>query len=334
MNVEIIKLTQRLSRTQAAAMVPHRPAAPGAERRAHPAGSRASAGTASPAIRGHALRRGPGVGDAPARRASPDRTTRGLRSRYAGLNMAYGLIALLAAFRPEGLRVLATTGHIHHGGTRFPVIPLVVLVLVLVIAGVIYAIRRSHKPRQTRQPDAWQHDQSRRYAAQSTDADPIFDKMANDAKRAVKQAEEEARSRRSDHIGSEHFLLGIASEPETVGARSLALCAARPQIIVAAINRRTGVPGGEPRTGTIPIRPSGTAVLEYALRESARLGHDYVGTGHLALGCLTASDGLAAGILNNLGVTYNDLRQAVAKFAPADPPKFSTKRAQWEQPGS
>ena len=254
MNVEIIKLTQRLSRTQAAAMVPHRPAAPGAERRAHPAGSRASAGTASPAIRGHALRRGPGVGDAPARRASPDRTTRGLRSRYAGLNMAYGLIALLAAFRPEGLRVLATTGHIHHGGTRFPVIPLVVLVLV--IAGVIYAIRRSHKPRQTRQPDAWQHDQSRRYAAQSTDADPIFDKMANDAKRAVKQAEEEARSRRSDHIGSEHFLLGIASEPETVGARSLASARRPPR---SSSPRSTGAPASQAASPAQARSPSGPA---------------------------------------------------------------------------
>ena len=241
------------------------------------------------------------------------------------------LIALLAS-RPQGLRVLATTGHIHHGSTRFPVIPLVVLALV--IAGVIYAIRRSHKIRQTRQPGAWQHDQSRRYAAQSSDTDPIFDKMANDAKRAVKQSEEEARSRRSDHIDPEHFLLGIASEPETVGARALALCGAPPQLIVAATNRRTGAPGGEPRTGTIPISPSGTAVLQHALRESERLGHDYIGTGHLALGCLTVSDGLTAEVLINLGVTCNDLCQAVITLACTDPPKFSTKRVQWQRAGS
>jgi Clp amino terminal domain, pathogenicity island component len=242
------------------------------------------------------------------------------------------LITLLAAFRPEGLRVLATTGHIHHDGTRYPVIPLVVLVFV--IAGVIYALRCSQRRRQAHQPDIWQQDQSRRYAAQSGDADPVFDRMANDGKRVVKQSEEEARSRRSDHIDPEHLLLGIAAEPETVGARSLALCGAPPQLINAAMSGHIGVAGGEPRTGKIPISPSGTSVLQHALRESERLGHDYVGTGHLALGCLTVSDGLAAEVLNNLGVTSNDLRQAVATLARTEPPRFSTKRAQWRQAGS
>jgi hypothetical protein len=45
-------------------------------------------------------------------------------------------------------------------------------------------------------------------------------------------------------------------------------------------------------------------------------------------------DGLAAEVLNNLGVTSNDLRQAVAMLARTEPPRFSTKRAQWQQAGS
>ncbi len=178
----------------------------------------------------------------------------------------------------------------------------------------------------------------KRYAARPSDADPkrpsVFDAMANDGKRVVKQSEEEARSRRSGHRGTEHFLLAIAAESESVGARSLTLCGAPPPVIVAAINGRIGVPSGEPSTGKIPPTPDGSAVLEHALRESVRLGHDYVGTGHLALGCLTVQDGLAAEILNNLGVTYNDLRQAVIKLAPTDAPKFGDKRVDWEQPGS
>ena len=95
---------------------------------------------------------------------------------------------------------------------------------------------------------------------------------------------------------------------------------ASPQVVAAAINGRVGVPTGEPSTDNLPFTPGGKSVLEHAVRESVRLGHDYVGTGHLALGCLTVKDGLAAEILGNLGVTYDELRAAVVDFAPADPP--------------
>jgi hypothetical protein len=164
----------------------------------------------------------------------------------------------------------------------------------------------------------------KRYATPAGEAAPklpgVYAKMVNDGKRAVVHAQEEARRRQTGYIGTEHLLLGVAAEPECVGAKSLAQCGAAPQIIIGAINGRIGVPSGEPRTDKLPFTPKGKAVLEHALRESARLGHDYVGTGHLALGCLTVKDGLAAEILTNLGVTYDDLRQAVVTLAPADPP--------------
>ena len=178
----------------------------------------------------------------------------------------------------------------------------------------------------------------KRYAAQSGDGSPkrpsAFDRLANDGKRIVKQSEEEARSRQSGHRSTEHFLRAIAAEPESVGAKSLARCGATAPVIIAAVNGRIGVPSGEPSTGEILPTPGGSAVFEHALRESVRLGHDYVGSGHIALGCLTVRDGLAAEILGNLGVTYNDLRQAVIELAGANPPKFSARRADWEQPGA
>jgi Clp amino terminal domain, pathogenicity island component len=165
----------------------------------------------------------------------------------------------------------------------------------------------------------------KRYAPQAGDADPkrlptVYAKMVNDGKRVVVHAQEEARRRRAGFISTEHFLLGLADEPECVGARSLARCGAVPQVVAAAVNGRIGVPAGEPRTDALPFTPDGKAVLEHAARESVRLGHDYVGTGHLALGCLTVSGGLAAEVLGNLGVTYDELRAAVVELAPADPP--------------
>ncbi len=164
----------------------------------------------------------------------------------------------------------------------------------------------------------------KRYTAQSghgrTTGYLVYDTMVSDAKRVVVHAQEEARRRQTGYISTEHLLLGVAAEPESVGARALGRCGAGPEVIIAAINGRIGVPHGEPGTAKLPFTGNGKAALEHALRESVRLGHDYVGTGHLALGCLTVQDGLAAELLDNLGVTYTGLRAAVVELAPADPP--------------
>ncbi len=84
---------------------------------------------------------------------------------------------------------------------------------------------------------------------------------------------------------------------------------------MAAVDGQIGRPTGEPRTATLPFTANAKAVLEHALRESLRLGHDYIGTGHLALGCVTVRDGRASETLRNLGVSYDSLREAVAELS-------------------
>jgi ATP-dependent Clp protease ATP-binding subunit ClpA len=141
----------------------------------------------------------------------------------------------------------------------------------------------------------------------------FFERMVPPAKHVIVNAQEQARRRRQGYIGTEHLLLGLTSEPADIGARALARCGAPVGVVVAAVNGRIGVPAGEPLPDKLPFTSKAKAVLEHALRESVRLGHDYVGTGHLALACLTVQDGLSAELLGNLGVTYEALREAVAQ---------------------
>jgi hypothetical protein len=158
----------------------------------------------------------------------------------------------------------------------------------------------------------------KRYATPTNDEDTrkrpaFFDRMLPPAKHVIVNAQEQARRRRQGYIGTEHLLLGLTSEPDDIGARALARCGAPVEVIVAAVNGRIGVPAGEPLPDKLPFTSKAKAVLEHALRESVRLGHTYVGTGHLALACLTVQDGLSAGVLGNLGVTYENLREAVVR---------------------
>jgi ATP-dependent Clp protease ATP-binding subunit ClpC len=150
----------------------------------------------------------------------------------------------------------------------------------------------------------------------------FFEKMVNPGRRAIVAAQREAIRRRVRYIGTEHILLGVVAEPECAGAKALAACGSGPQVVTAAINGRIGVPGPDPEQagGHLPFTVKGKSVLEHTLRESVRLGHDFIGTAHLALACITVKDGMAAEILANLGVGYEDLRQAVAELAPSEQP--------------
>lgn len=45
--------------------------------------------------------------------------------------------------------------------------------------------------------------------------------------------------------------------------------------------------------------------------EARKLGHSYVGTEHILLGLIREGEGVAARVLNNLGVSLNKARQQV-----------------------
>lgn len=138
-----------------------------------------------------------------------------------------------------------------------------------------------------------------------------FDKMVPAGKRAIVIAQEQARHRHAPRIDTEHLLLGLCGVPTATGALALTRCGAAPDTITAAINGRIGIPSADKATEKLPFSSAGERVLQHALREALRLDHDYVGTGHLALGCLTVTDATASEVLANLGVTYDALRDAV-----------------------
>ncbi len=55
-------------------------------------------------------------------------------------------------------------------------------------------------------------------------------------------------------------------------------------------------------------------VIYLAREEAARLQHDYIGTEHLLLGVIREGEGIAATVLNNLGLDLDRIRQEVEKM--------------------
>jgi len=141
----------------------------------------------------------------------------------------------------------------------------------------------------------------------------MFERFTDRARRAVAQAQEEARMLNHAYIGTEHILLGLIHEGEGVAAKALeslgiSLDAVRQQV-QEIIGRGEQAPPGH-----IPFTPRAKKVLELSLREAQQFGHNYIGTEHILLGLIREGDGVAAQVLVKLGANLNRVRQQVIQL--------------------
>jgi ATP-dependent Clp protease ATP-binding subunit ClpC len=91
----------------------------------------------------------------------------------------------------------------------------------------------------------------------------------------------------------------------------------------------------------IPFTPRAKRVLELSLEEARQLGHNYIGTEHLLLGLIREGEGVAARVLENLGVDLAKVRTQVirmlgetAEVAAGSGGKGSTKTPTLDEFGS
>ena len=141
----------------------------------------------------------------------------------------------------------------------------------------------------------------------------MFNRFTERARRVLVLAQQEALKLGSDHIGTEHLLLGLIGDADSVSSKALLslnvnLSAIRAQL-VEKINRSQ-----EEKT-EINYTPRAKKALELAVDEAQQLGHNYVGTEHILLGLLREGEGIAAQVLNSLGIdSIEMLRQRIVEL--------------------
>lgn len=129
-----------------------------------------------------------------------------------------------------------------------------------------------------------------------------FDKFTERARKVLQFAQEEAQRLNHNYIGTEHFLLGLVREGDGVAAQVLRDLGIELQKVRSAVEFVIGR-GDRNVIGDIGLTPRAKRVIELAVEESRRLNHNYIGTEHLLLGLLLEGEGIAAGVLESLGVS-------------------------------
>ena len=134
-----------------------------------------------------------------------------------------------------------------------------------------------------------------------------FEKFSERARRVLSLAQEEAQRFNHNYIGTEHILLGLVRENEGTASKVLGGLGIELNKIRSAVEFIIGK-GDTAASGEIGLTPRAKKVIELAVDEARRLNHHYIGTEHLLIGLMREGEGVAAGVLESLGVTLDKVR--------------------------
>ncbi len=139
---------------------------------------------------------------------------------------------------------------------------------------------------------------------------PMFERFTERARRVIILAQDEAKRLNHSAVGTEHILLGIVREGEGVASKVLESLHISPERIRAEIESAIGR-GDRTPFEEVAFTPRAKKVLELALDEARRLGHNYIGTEHLLLGLIREGEGVAARVLEAMGADLERVRAQV-----------------------
>src|SRR5574344_1770966 len=141
----------------------------------------------------------------------------------------------------------------------------------------------------------------------------MFERFTEKAIKVIMLAQEEARRLGHNFVGTEQILLGLIGEGTGVAAKTLKSMGVNLKDARAEVEKIIGRGSGFVAV-EIPFTPRAKRVLELSWDEARQLGHNYIGTEHLLLGLIREGEGVAARVLENLGVDLNKVRSNVVKM--------------------
>ncbi len=138
-------------------------------------------------------------------------------------------------------------------------------------------------------------------------------KFTQKAQHALSAALENARAFGHTYVGSEHLLLALSTERESISAKMLRGRGADSERIRSAIISMLG--RGEPYDlGIGDLTPALKRMIEESGALSRQYGQGYIGTEHLLLALLGEGESMACRILTSIDVPISELRGDVALF--------------------
>jgi len=155
----------------------------------------------------------------------------------------------------------------------------------------------------------------------------MFEKFTERGRKIIIYAREEAEKRQNDYLGTEHLLLALLREEDSLPVAILKKMGLSIEDLYMEIERN--LPSGTNilTFGDIPFTPRAKKVLELAVEEARLLGHNYIGSEHLLLGLIREEEGIAGKILRAFGANLLGGRQLTINLSLRTQPHVKEKRS-------
>jgi ATP-dependent Clp protease ATP-binding subunit ClpC len=142
----------------------------------------------------------------------------------------------------------------------------------------------------------------------------MWEPFTKSARNCIVFAQNAAQSLGSNSIGTEHILLGILEEEDSLGAQSLREHGVTTLTARKAIESIAGVGSSQPsKQHEFVFTPEAKRMIEVAFEEARQLSHDYIGTGHLLLALMREREGVAARVVLDLADNPQTIRETIVK---------------------
>jgi hypothetical protein len=151
-----------------------------------------------------------------------------------------------------------------------------------------------------------------------------FDRFTEGARQVLTEAQTEALRLQQNYIGTEHLLLGLLGVDKDLGTTVLRNLGMDLPMVRGAVDFILDR-GGRPILGEIGLTLGAKRVIELSLAEARAGRRGYVATEHLLLGLMRVGDGIAAGVLESLGLEISKVRKEIDRLAPAPPPTLPAR---------
>ncbi len=133
-----------------------------------------------------------------------------------------------------------------------------------------------------------------------------FNGFTEKANNAINLAIESAQDMGHTYIGSEHILLGLLKNADGAAYTVLEKCGADADTLENLIKQEIGT-GSETKLSPDDFTPRVKRILQTAIIQAGRMGHNYVGTEHILIALIADGDSYAVRFLQSTGIHTNDI---------------------------
>ncbi len=142
-----------------------------------------------------------------------------------------------------------------------------------------------------------------------------FNKFTKEAKKALMVAQEKAKENKLSYVGTEHLLIGVLAQENSLGA-SILLNFGVSLDNVDLVLKTVGRSAAPDKAAGDPGGLSGFAkdVIEEAVKTAHEFGHSFVGTEHLLYALVSQNNTAATVILENMKVSPTDVKEQILEI--------------------